>query len=115
MDIEIFIQHDSDGLIRVISTYKADDSMIKAVKHCEESLKLTQSFRNQQGPLFNYVNKLKQQALGIKRGGSFKMQCTRLQNLSDVDIEPKRNSGRKSGQIIQGILQKLQRMLLSDL
>ena len=65
--------------IRVVSTYKADENMVKVIKNCEESLKLTQSFRNQRGPLFSYVkkvapnirchvNNLKQQALGTKKG-----------------------------------------------
>ena len=43
--------------IRVVSTYKADENMVKVIKNCEESLKLTQSFRNQRRPLFSYVKK----------------------------------------------------------
>ena len=44
--------------IRVVSTYKADDSIVKAVKSCEDSLKLTQSFRNDRGSLFTFVKKV---------------------------------------------------------
>ena len=54
---------------------------MEAVKDCEENLKRTKSFRNQQGSLFKYVKKvgpnirtqintLKHQALGIKRGSA---------------------------------------------
>ena len=73
------VERDCNDQIRVISTYMSDNLLVKAVKDCEESLRLTQSFRNQRGPLFAYVKKvganirshvngLKQQALGTKRG-----------------------------------------------
>ena len=76
------IERKSDE-IRVVSTYKADDLIVKAVKSCEDSLKLIQSFRNERGPLFTFVKKvgpnirshvngLKQQALGAKRGSAVK-------------------------------------------
>ncbi len=83
LSIKEKVEQESEGQIRVVSTYKADDDMIKAIKNCEDSLKLTQSFRNQRGPLFTYVkkvgpnirchvNNLKQQALGTKRGAAEK-------------------------------------------
>ena len=70
---------DNDDKIRVVSTYKADENIVKAVKNSEDNLKLTQSFRSQQGPLFKFVkkvgpnikshvNSLKHQALGTKLG-----------------------------------------------
>ena len=74
---------DNDDQIRVISTFMADEKLIKVVKDCEESLKLTPSFRNQRGPLFSYVKKvganirshvngLKKQALGTTKGAPVK-------------------------------------------
>ena len=40
---------ESDGKIRVISTFDADKNIMEAVKKSEENLKLTQSFRNENG------------------------------------------------------------------
>ena len=65
--------------IIVVSTFEADETIIKSVKESEENFKRTQSFRNQSGPLFKFVkkvgpnlksqlNNLKKQALGTKRG-----------------------------------------------
>ena len=67
--------------IMVVSTFQADETIVEAVKESEENFKRTQSFRTQQGPLFQYVkkvgpslrsqlNSLKQQALGTKRGSA---------------------------------------------
>ena len=67
--------------IIVVSTHEADGNIVEAIKDCEENLKRTKSFRNQQGSLFKYVKKvgpniktqintLKHQALGIKRGSA---------------------------------------------
>ena len=66
--------------IRVISTYKADNTLVDVVRKSEESFKQTASFRNLTGPLFTFVknvgpniksqvNNLKHQALGTKKGG----------------------------------------------
>ena len=74
---------ESDGKIRVISTFDADKSIMEAVKKSEENLKLTQSFRNQNGPLFKFVktvgpniksqvNSLKKQALCKNQNGAVK-------------------------------------------
>ena len=71
---------DKDKII-VVSTYEADKNIVGAIKDSEESFKMTQSFRDQRGPLFKYVKKvgpnlktyvntLKQQALGTKRGSA---------------------------------------------
>ena len=62
-------QETDDQIRRVISTYMADNSLIKAVKNSDESLMLTQSFRNQRGKLLwqnlvlisGQLNSLKQQ------------------------------------------------------
>jgi len=77
------IDKEDDGKIIVVSTYEADSSIVEALHESEENFKRTQSFRNQQGPLFKYVkkvgpsirshiNSLKKQALGIKKGGAKK-------------------------------------------
>ena len=66
--------------IRVVSTFKADQSLIKSVRNSEESFKQTPSFRNIRGSLFSFVkkigpsiksgiNNLKKQALGTIVGG----------------------------------------------
>ena len=51
-DISIRQKEESqnDEQIRVISTYGADENIVESVKKCEDNLKLTQSFRNVQGP-----------------------------------------------------------------
>ena len=65
--------------IIVVSTFEADEEIVKTVKESEENFKRTQSFRNQSGSLFKFVktvgpnlkshlNQLKKQALGTKRG-----------------------------------------------
>ena len=75
---------DKDKII-VVSTYEADQNIVKSVKDSEKNLKKTQSFRNQNGALFKYVKKvgpnlrthvnmLKSQALGTKRGKAKKMR-----------------------------------------
>ena len=75
-------QLDSEQII-VVSTHEADSCLIKAVKDSEETLKRTQSFRDQNGPLFKYVKKvgpnirsklntMKKQALGIATGSAMK-------------------------------------------
>ena len=75
-------QKDQDKII-VVSTYEADNNILEAIRNSEENLKRTQSFRNQNGPLFKYVKKvgpnikchtntLKHQALGTKRGSAKK-------------------------------------------
>ena len=72
-------EKEDDGKIIVVSTYKADSAIVEAVGESEETLKRTQSFVNQTGPLFKYVKKvgpsirshinfLKKQALGIQKG-----------------------------------------------
>ena len=74
-------QPEDDGKIRVISTFEADKSIVDAVKKSEENLKITQSFRNQNGPLFKFVktvgpniksqvNTLKKQALSKDQNGA---------------------------------------------
>ena len=71
-------EEDKEKII-VVSTYDADKNIVGAIKDSEDTFKLTQSFRNQHGPLFKYVKKvgpnlktyvntLKHQALGTKRG-----------------------------------------------
>ena len=70
---------DVNEKIIVVSTFEADEEIVKTVKESEENFKRTQSFRNQSGPLFKFVkkvgpnlksnlNQLKKQALGTKRG-----------------------------------------------
>jgi hypothetical protein len=72
-------EEDDKEKIIVVSTYDADKNIVGAIKDSEDTFKLTQSFRNQHGPLFKYVKKvgpnlktyvntLKHQALGTKRG-----------------------------------------------
>ena len=67
----------------VVSTYDADQKLVKAVRDSEEGFKHTQSFRNQRGPLFKFVKKvgpnlrshtntLKTQALGTTNGSAMK-------------------------------------------
>ena len=106
-------ENSSDDLIRVISTYKTDDNMIKAVKRSEESLKLTKSFRNQRGPLFTYVkkvgpnircyvNNLKQQALGIKRGAAAKCNARGCKTCQMLSLSPRETVGGRVVKLSQG-------------
>ena len=79
-DISVKNKQELEGdEIVVVSTYEADEAIVKSVKESEENFKRTQSFRNQSGPLFKFVkkvgpnlksrlNQLKRQALGTKRG-----------------------------------------------
>ena len=75
-----------DDRIRVISTFGADEKIVKTMKKSEETFKLTRSFRNISGKLFTYVkkvapsiksqvNNLKHQALGTHKGGLKKCNC----------------------------------------
>ena len=89
-----------DDQIRVISTFKADNSIVSAVKKSEESFKRTPSFRNLPGTLFKYVkkvapnvksqiNSLKNQALGTMKGGVVQCKmpgckCCKMLNCSSV-------------------------------
>ena len=65
--------------IKSISTFESDECIMKTVKSCENSLKQTVSFRNQNGPLFSFIkrvgpsiksmlNDVKYLALGPKHG-----------------------------------------------
>ena len=89
-------QPEDDGKIRVISTFEADKSIVDAVKKSEENLKLTQSFRNQNGSLFKFVktvgpniksqiNSLKKQALCKDQNGAVRCNRKKLQNMRNVD------------------------------
>ena len=85
-----------DDKIRVISTFKADDSTIQAIKNTTESFKHTPSFRNITGNLFAFVKKVapniksqintvKQQALGImKKCNGRGCKCCKMINLSPL-------------------------------
>ena len=100
---------ESDGKIRVISTFDADKSIMEAVKKSEENLKLTQSFRNQNGPLFKFVktvgpniksqvNSLKKQALCKNQNGAVKCNgknCKTCKMLLTTKFEEV--NGRKVG------------------
>ena len=99
--------------IRIVSTYKADENIIKAIKNCEESLKLTQSFRNQRGPLFTYVkkvapnirchvNNLKQQALGTKRGTAEKCNARGCKTCRMLIQSPQAKIGRRTIKLSKG-------------
>ena len=44
--------------IRVVSTFRADEDIVKCVKDSEESFKQTPSFRNLPGKLFAFVKKV---------------------------------------------------------
>ena len=91
----------------VVSTYKADENIVEAVRQSEENFRKTESFRDQRGPLFKYVKKvgqnlrshvntLKHQALGIKRGGATRCEgrgcktCSMLIKSPVVEIRGKK-------------------------
>ena len=46
---------DENDKMIVVSTYEADDEIVKVVKDSEEIFKRTNSFRSQRGPLFKFV------------------------------------------------------------
>ena len=87
--------------------------MVKVIKNCEESLKLTQSFRNQRGPLFAYVkkvapnirchvNNLKQQALGTKKGAAEKCNARGCKTCKILIQSPKIKIGRRVIKLSKG-------------
>ena len=82
--------------IRVISTYKADDKLVSAVKNSEDNFKLTPSFRGTTGKLFSFVKKvgpsirsqvntLKKQALGMCKSGVVKCNAPRCKCCKMLD------------------------------
>ena len=96
-----------DGKIRVVSTFGADEKIVSIVKRSEDTFKLTRSFRNVAGNLFDYVkkigpsirtqvNNLKHQALGTKKGGAIKCNsrgckcCKMLNRAPLITINSKR-------------------------
>ena len=99
--------------IRVVSTYRADDAIVKSVKSCEDSLKLTQSFRNQRGPLFTFVKKvgpnlrshvngLKQQALGTKKGSAVKCNARGCKTCEMLIESPQVTVGKRKIKLSKG-------------
>ena len=107
------VARDSDDQIRIISTFKSDDLLVKSVKDVEDSLKLTQSFRDQRGPLFSYVKKvgsnirshvngLKQQALGTKRGAASKCNGRGCKTCKMLIQVPKVIVGNKTIKLSKG-------------
>ena len=108
--------------IMVVSTFQADETIVEAVKESEENFKRTQSFRTQQGPLFQYVkkvgpslrsqlNSLKQQALGTKRGSARMCNgpgCKTCQMLIRTEFL---NVGKKKNRTFRRILQIIQYLL----
>ena len=114
-DISIKEKNDRENndRIRVVSTFMADERLMKAVKDSEESLKLTQSFRQQRGPLFSYVKKvganirshvngLKQQALGTKRGTAEKCNGRGCKTCKMLLRVPKVIVGKKTIKLSKG-------------
>ena len=95
-------QDNPSDQIRVVSTFKADDKIVRAVKNSEDTFKTTPSFRGIGGKLFSYVkkvgpsirsqvNSLKTQALGTKKGGVEKCnakgcKCCRMLNRSSCTL-----------------------------
>ena len=56
---DISVKHKKEPkIIIVVTTHEADDNIVEAVKDCGENLKGSKSFRNQQGLLFKYVEKV---------------------------------------------------------
>ena len=113
ISIKVRVDEENDDKIRVISTFKADDHIIKAVQSCEESLKLTQSFRNERGPLFKYVKKvgpnirshvtsLKQQALGTERGSAKKCNARGCRTCGLLIQAPQVKVGNKKIKLSKG-------------
>ena len=103
----------NDDQIRVISTYEADENIVDAVKNCEENLKLTQSFRNLNGPLFTFIkkvgpnlkchiNKLKKQALGTKHGCAVKCGGRGCKTCRMLLPTPFAMVGKRKVKLIQG-------------
>jgi len=96
-----------DDQIRVVSTFKADENIVKSIKKSEENFKHTPSFRNLPGKLFTFVkkvgpnikchvNNLKHQALGTKKGGVMKCRghgckcCKMLNSATSTVVNDKR-------------------------
>ena len=91
----------------------ADIKLRKVVKDCEESLKLTPSFRNQRGPLFSYVKKvganirshvnaLKKQALETTKGAPVKCNGRGCKTCNMLLQVPKVTVGNKVVKLAKG-------------